>query len=114
VERTLDWIDARHRGQRSPFVTAHAMRFRGRLAAQHGDAQAAEAALLCAAQAFEEISAPFWLAVTRLELAESLSEGGRRREAQPLIEQARSTFEELGATPWIDRSDKVTVLSSAS
>jgi hypothetical protein len=52
--------------------------------------------------------------VTRLELAEALSDSGRRREAQPLLDQARSTFEKLEAVPWIGRCDRVAVLSSAS
>ncbi|HWF58419.1 MAG TPA: adenylate/guanylate cyclase domain-containing protein [Candidatus Dormibacteraeota bacterium] len=114
VERTLDGVDERHAPQRPPFVTAHAARFRGRLAVLRGDAGAAEAAYLRAAQIFEEITSPLWLAVTRLELAEALSGEGRRREAQPLLDQARSVFEELEAAPWMDRCDRVAVLSTAS
>jgi tetratricopeptide (TPR) repeat protein len=114
AERMLDWIDKRHSPQRPPFVTAHAARFRGRLAAERGDTQAAEAAYLRASRMFEEMHSTFWLAVTRLELAELLSEAGRRREAEQLLDQARSAFAELEAAPWIERSHRVTVLSSAS
>ena len=46
----------------------------------------------------------FYLAVTQLEQAEWLAEQGRADEAEPLLAEARETFEQLGATPWLARS----------
>jgi hypothetical protein len=43
------------------------------------------------------------VAVTQLEHAEWLTEQGRSDDAQPLIVEARETFEQLRATPWLER-----------
>jgi hypothetical protein len=46
---------------------------------------------------------PFYLAVTQLEHAEWLVTQDRPEEAEPLLGDARETFERLQATPWLDR-----------
>jgi hypothetical protein len=51
------------------------------------------------------LSRPFWLAVTRLEYAESLIEQGRDAEAHELLAPALTTFEQLRAAPWVERAD---------
>jgi class 3 adenylate cyclase/tetratricopeptide (TPR) repeat protein len=114
VRRALDRMDARTAAERPQFITAQSARFRARLAAEDGDVQAAEANFARATRLLDEIEAPFWVAVTRLEQAEWLSEIGRRREADQLLAPARATFKQLGAAPWISRADAVEVLSSAS
>jgi hypothetical protein len=45
--------------------------------------------------------------VTRLEHGEWLSSQGRVVEAEPMFEQARATFEQLKAAPWLERLDLV-------
>ena len=55
---------------------------------------------------FQEIKYPQWLAVTAVQHAESLQAGGRREEAEPLLEEARDIFVRLGAEPWIARIDQ--------
>jgi hypothetical protein len=55
--------------------------------------------------AFERLSRPFWSAVTRVELGEWLLTHGRDREAQLHLQQARVTFAELAAEPWLSRVD---------
>jgi hypothetical protein len=42
--------------------------------------------------------------VTHLEHAEWLDGQGRSEEAEPLLAEARETFERLEATPWLERA----------
>jgi class 3 adenylate cyclase/tetratricopeptide (TPR) repeat protein len=51
-----------------------------------------------------ELEAPFHLAVVQLEHAEWLVGQGRADEAEPLLAEARQTFERLKATPWSERA----------
>jgi ATP/maltotriose-dependent transcriptional regulator MalT len=83
-------------------LDAHAARFRAKLA---GDAPAAERGFRRAAEIFRERELIFWLAVTQLEQAEWLSGQGRADETQPLLVQARETFKQLEAKPWLERVD---------
>jgi tetratricopeptide (TPR) repeat protein len=90
-------------GRLAPSVRAHAARFRGRLAAEDGDRVAAEQGFATAASIFREYSMVFWLAITLTEHAEWLIATDRRGEAEPLLAEARETFERLEATPWLAR-----------
>ena len=49
----------------------------------------------------------FHLAVTELEHAEWLVSEGRTDEAEPLLAEARATFEQLEAAPWLERTAAV-------
>jgi class 3 adenylate cyclase/tetratricopeptide (TPR) repeat protein len=80
-------------GRRPPFLDAQMHRFRGRLS---GDASELETA----AQRFREIGIPFWLAVTLLEHAELTGAGA-------LADEACEIFEQLGATPWLERTHRI-------
>ena len=40
-----------------------------------------------------------------LEHAELLAREGRETEAEPLVTEARETFEHLRAKPWLQRAD---------
>jgi len=57
---------------------------------------------------FREFGFAFYLAVTQLEHSEWLTAQGRGNEAQPLLDEARQTFEQLQATPWLERAAQVT------
>jgi len=105
LDELLAWVDGLPRGHVPPFVRAHATRFRARKAAAEGHPDAAEAGLKSAAGAFREIGIPFWVAVTELELGEWLAGQDRLEEAEPLLAQARETFERLRARPWLERAD---------
>src|ERR687898_237532 len=61
------------------------------------------AAALC-----REFGFVFYLAVAQLEHAEWLTAQGRGDEAQPLLGETRKTFEQLQATPWLERAAQVT------
>jgi hypothetical protein len=54
---------------------------------------------------FREFGFVFYLAVTQLEHGEWLVGEGRDTEAEPLLSEARETFERLRAAPWLERLD---------
>jgi tetratricopeptide (TPR) repeat protein len=103
VERILASIDELRPGERPPLLSAHAGRFRARLAIDPSDV---ERELRRAEEIFREHDLVFWLAVTQLEHAEWLVAQGRPAEAQPLLGEAHEIFERLAATPWVHRAAK--------
>ncbi|MBV9312050.1 MAG: hypothetical protein JOZ73_14560, partial [Solirubrobacterales bacterium] len=105
VEELIALFRQHHRAGRQPSIDAHEQRWRGRLATHRGEA-AAEQHYREAAARFAELRRPFWLAVTRVEHAEWLTAQGRSDQASQLIDEARSTFEELGARLWLERADR--------
>jgi class 3 adenylate cyclase/tetratricopeptide (TPR) repeat protein len=104
VESLLRIVEAFGKGQMTPFAHAQANRFRARVAAARGDAHRAEAAFAAAIGTMHEIGVSFWLAVAKLEHGEWLTAQGRAGEAEPLLDEARETFERLEATPWLERA----------
>ena len=58
---------------------------------------------MAATAAFRTLAMPFWTAVVLLEHAELVARDGRQSEAEPLLAEARGTFERLRATPWLER-----------
>ena len=103
AEELLATIEALPTGWLAPSLRAHAARFRGRLAARDGDMCKAEQGFATAASTFREYGMPFWLATTLTDHAESLIVADRGTEAEPLLAEARTTFERLDATPWLTR-----------
>ena len=101
VDRVLEAIDELRPGERPPLLTAHAARFRAR---RTTDASEAEREFRGAAEIFRDHHLVFWLAVTQLEHAELLVEEGRSDDAEPLLAEARETFERLEARPWLERA----------
>jgi tetratricopeptide (TPR) repeat protein len=106
VEELVQMIERIPRGGISQYLSAHAMRTRGRLAAQRGDEDQAEAGFKGAAGLFREMAAPFHMAVVMLELSEWLEARGRGAEARPPLDEAREIFEGLGAKPWLARLER--------
>jgi tetratricopeptide (TPR) repeat protein len=102
LEELLEMIEALRPGERPPLLDAHAVRFRAKLA---GDGAAAEKDFRRAADIFRERELIFWFAVIELEHAEWLGGRGRPDEAQPLLVDARETFKQLDAKPWLERVD---------
>jgi tetratricopeptide (TPR) repeat protein len=90
VEELYAFVDGLTPAQRPAYVDVHAQRLRARTA---GDADGLGAAVA----RFRELEAPFWVAVTLLELAELTGDDEARAEAV-------ATFEQLGARPWIARA----------
>ena len=93
---------------RNPSLEAHILRWEGRVAAGRGDEADADAKFEAATVRFLALSRPFWVAVTRYEHAAAMVSGDRDAEAAGLLAQARPTFAELRALPWVERTDALT------
>jgi class 3 adenylate cyclase/tetratricopeptide (TPR) repeat protein len=103
AEQLLTTIEALPPGRLAPSLRAHAARFRARLAADDGERGKAQRGFATAASIFREYGMPFYLAVTLTEHGEWLAGEDRAEEAEPLLAEARETFERLSATPWLGR-----------
>jgi tetratricopeptide (TPR) repeat protein len=103
IRELLRRFDALRPGELTPSLRAQQARFRARLP-EHD----AEIELATAERHFRELEAPFYFAVTELEHAEWLIAHGRSDEAHPLLVEARQTFEQLQATPWLERTAQAT------
>ncbi|MDP9233166.1 MAG: AAA family ATPase [Actinomycetota bacterium] len=104
VEKVLSASEALDPGDVTPFRQAQNARLKARLDAAHGDHTRVEENFRTAAGLFREFDMTFYLAVTQLEYGEWLIAQDRRPEALDLLEEARATFEQLRATPWLGRA----------
>ncbi|HZO62218.1 MAG TPA: AAA family ATPase, partial [Gaiellaceae bacterium] len=102
-EELLDWIEGIPPSSRSPYLQAQGLRFRARLARD-------PAGLAAAAEEFRSLGVPFWQGVAQVERAELLE----RDAGALLLAEARSTFERLGAAPWLARCDGTAVAAEMS
>jgi class 3 adenylate cyclase/tetratricopeptide (TPR) repeat protein len=100
VDELLELIDTLLPGSAPRFLQAHAARFRARRAT--GDE--ADPLFKQAVRSFRELAFPFYLGVSLLEYGEWLVAQGRSRDAEPMIGEAGTIFERLGAVPWVERS----------
>ena len=107
VEQLIGVIEGLRPGELTPYVQAQGARFGARLAAARGETDRVEPGFQAAARQFADLSMPFARAVTLLEHGEWLTSQDRAGEAGPLFEQARATFEQLRASPWLERLDRV-------
>ena len=96
-------------GESTPLMRGAAARVAGVLAARRGDREGAEARLTAAAGQFRELRTPFLLAQVLLEQAELV--GGENAPA--LLREARATFAELRAGPWLERTDQALAPTAA-
>jgi tetratricopeptide (TPR) repeat protein len=106
VERAaqlLETVEALPPGRAAPSLRAHAARFRARLALHDGAALEADQGFATAVSIFRECAMPYWLAITLTEHAEALIGAARWAEAEPLLAEARATFEHLDARAWLAR-----------
>ena len=81
------------------------MRLRADLATARGETAGVEDASKGAIGLFREIEYRIWVAVTLCEQARWLIDRQRAADARPLIVEARSIFESLGAEPWLTKAD---------
>ena len=99
-----EWLDELERwaqGSGAPWAVAAALRCRGLLAEDAGEA---ERALDAAVEAHRHAGRPFERARTRLALGELLRRARRRVEAREHLRGALEGFEALGAEPWAERA----------
>jgi class 3 adenylate cyclase/tetratricopeptide (TPR) repeat protein len=90
-------------GATGPFIHAQVDRYSAAVAAMRGDAAAAESHFKAAIGLFRELAMPFHLAMVQLEFGEWLTSQGRADEARPMLDEARSAFEDLKAVPYLER-----------
>ena len=100
----LEIVDRLSPGLRPPLLEATASRFRAHLA---GDDPGADRHFAAAVAQLRGLDMPFHAAVVQLEYGEWLNARGRPEDAQPLLAEARDTFERLQAVPWLERVDAV-------
>jgi tetratricopeptide (TPR) repeat protein len=91
-------------GVLTPFLHASSVRLRARLDAARGNHEQVDERFRTAAAICREFGLTFHLAVTQLEHAEWLITQGRNDEAQLLLDEARQSFEQLQAAPWLERT----------
>jgi class 3 adenylate cyclase/tetratricopeptide (TPR) repeat protein len=106
-QELVDLVEQIPRGKVPQYLHAHTARLRAYLAAQAGDAPAAEASYKRASSTFRELGVPLWLGATLLEYGEWLGTRARAAEAEPLLTEAREIFERLEARPWLERVENV-------
>jgi hypothetical protein len=107
IDELLGFIEALRPGEVTPYLAAQGARFAARLATRRGERDRVEPAFAAATDGFRELSMPFHVAMTQLELGESLVASGRLEDAAPLLADAREVFERLRARPWVERVDGV-------
>ena len=103
ADRLLQKLRDLRPGQLTPFAQALRDRFEARLAAASGRSEGIESRFGQAAGLFLETGMPFHRAVTLLEHAEWLAGQQRPGEGARQAAEARATFQELKARPWLER-----------
>jgi class 3 adenylate cyclase/tetratricopeptide (TPR) repeat protein len=104
AEELLGVVEAFEPGELTPYLQGHSLRLRAGLDAAREQRDGIDDRFRNASRLFREFDLVFDLAVTQLEHAEWLEAEGRVEEAQPLLNEARETFERLQATPWLERA----------
>jgi class 3 adenylate cyclase/tetratricopeptide (TPR) repeat protein len=105
VIELIDFVHSHVRPGLQPSMDAHLKRWNARRGRARNDDDEAGTKFRSAIGAFLELRRPFWVAVSRLEMAESELTRGRTDGADEILAQARATFVALRATPWIERVD---------
>jgi class 3 adenylate cyclase/tetratricopeptide (TPR) repeat protein len=109
ADTLLRLIEAVPPGHTSPRIRAIGARY----SARREDDATADASFAAAEQLYRSVPAPLELAETQVEHAEWLLEHGRAEDAEPLLAEARATFEPLRATPWLERIDNASLQFAA-
>jgi hypothetical protein len=106
AERFLEPVETARPGQVSPAVDAQWHRLRGLVAAARGDdPEFAETEMRAGITALDAFGANGYRAQAQEELARWLVEQHRAEDATPLIDAARITYTDIGATGWLARLD---------
>jgi tetratricopeptide (TPR) repeat protein len=106
-------VDSLPPGATNLFLRAQSAHYRAHLARAASPAEADELFRLSAAL-LADLAAPFTLAVVRTEHAEMLLAEGTAGDASGLLAEARSVFERLGATTWLERRERLGVEAGAT
>ena len=102
AERLLAPVTAALPGKRPPAVAAQWHRLRGLLAAARGDdPELAETEMRAGIDGLAAFGAAGFHAQAQQELGRWLATQRRAEEAMPLLDAARTTYAEIGATGWL-------------
>jgi hypothetical protein len=93
-------------GHPSPYLAAEIAWLTARLAALRGDAPTAGAEFEQAIAGFRAIGMRPFVATSLASYGQWLESVGRTEQAQPVLDEARSIFEELKAIWWLERLDR--------
>ncbi len=104
AEEQLAWFEANAARLERPSGQAASARCRGLLAAGRGDLAGALAELERALELHDRSPIPFDRARTLLALGVARRRANERREARSTLEQARTSFQSLGAAVWERRA----------
>ena len=104
AEQVVEVYELRARRAGKAITLAPALRCRALVLAAQGKLDESRASLEEALVQHERVDMPFSLARTRLVHGQVLRRLGERRAARNSLDQARSTFEELGAPLWAERA----------
>ncbi|MGA9345188.1 MAG: adenylate/guanylate cyclase domain-containing protein [Nocardioidaceae bacterium] len=88
-------------GLKREALTAHCAHLSGVLASARGNHAEVESSLSAAVKGFETYGSVPLTARARADLGRWLMDQGRPEEAEPLLEQARAAFVQLGADGWL-------------
>ena len=106
ADRLLQPVETARPGKVSPAVAAQWHRLRGLVAAARGgDPHFAETQMRAGIAALDAFGAAGYRAQAQEELARWLVTQHRPDDAQPLIDAARTTYNDIGATGWLARLD---------
>ena len=114
IELLIDFVAGLPPAARSPLLRAGAGRLDGLLALRRGDAERADELLALAARELSSVGARFFLAQILLERATTVLAADRPSDAETLLSEARSVFERLRATPWLDRLEAIAASRAAA
>jgi DNA-binding CsgD family transcriptional regulator len=104
ARKAADVFERRARKAGKAITLAPALRCRALVLAADQKLDEARSSLDAALLQHERVEMPFSLARTRLVHGQVLRRLGERRAARDALEQARSTFEALGAPLWVERA----------
>jgi class 3 adenylate cyclase/predicted ATPase len=91
-------------GNVPPYLRAHLLRARALTNGALGHNEAVEADLSAAIDSFGRIGAPYWVAVSQIDLGTWLAGQGRLRDPATFLGAARDTLQRLGAAPALARA----------
>ncbi len=103
VEQLISFVAELPPARRTPMLRSGAARLAGLLAVRRQDLREADQRLAAAVAELRAIDAPFNLGQVLVEHAEVRRGLENEEEAGALLSEARSIFEGLRATPWLER-----------
>jgi len=114
IRKLVSVIDNLGAGETSPLLKGIAERFKAHVAKEQNDASTGKL-FETAENTFRKAGAVFWLGVTLLEHAEWVaSDESPEGDVAHLTSEARAIFEQLGATSWLGRVERLALTPSAA